>query len=47
MFPINRIIHGGAITNFLHKITLNRKMNKILHPKHKGNNSFTKNCENK
>ena len=39
--------YRGAKINFLQKIMLNRKMNKILHPKHKGNNCFTKNGENK
>ena len=47
MCHINRTIHRGAITNFSQKITLNRKMNKILHPKQEGNNCFTKNGENK
>ena len=47
MCPINRIIHRGAIANYLKKVILNKKMNKILHPKHKENNCFTKNGENK
>ena len=47
MCPINRIRHRGAIANYLEKVMLNREMNKIIHPKHKGNNCFTKNGENK
>ena len=47
MCPINRIIHRGAIVNYLKKVILNKKMNKILHPKHKEKNCFTKNGENK
>ena len=43
MCPINRIIHRGAIANYLKKVTLNKKMNKILHTKHKENNCFSDN----
>ena len=38
MCLISRIIYRGAMTNFFEKVMLNRKMNKIHHLKHKGNN---------
>ena len=44
MCPIFRIIHRAAIINFLQKVMLNRKVNKILYSKH---NCFAINGENK
>ena len=34
--------YKGALINVSQKVMLNRKMNKVLHPKRKGNNCFTK-----